>query len=95
MIMIIATTTLKPGCKEDYLVLAKELVEKSRQEEGCLSYRLFESQSDPNGVVIVEEWKDEQAIAQHNASEHFTRIVPQFDNYRTGPFDVTLYNQIV
>jgi quinol monooxygenase YgiN len=39
----------------------------------------------------MECWKDQEAIDIHNATEHFTRIVPQFAALFDGPEDVKLY----
>jgi quinol monooxygenase YgiN len=37
MIKIVAKSVIKDGQKDIYLQLTKELIEKSRQEEGCIS----------------------------------------------------------
>lgn len=77
MIRIIARSTIKEGKREEFLSLVKELVEKSRAEEGNVYYDLCEDINNPNVLTFIEAWKDQNAIQIHNASEHFTRIVPQ------------------
>lgn len=76
MIKIVAVSTLKPGVLQDYLQAAAELIEKSNQEEGCISYQIYQDKNDETKVAMFEEWKDEEAIELHNNSEHFTRICP-------------------
>lgn len=94
MIKIVAVNTLKPGVLQDYLKAVAELVEKSNQEEGCISYQIYQDKNDESKVAMLEEWKDEEAIALHNASEHFTRICPQLSQYCVGETVVNFYKEI-
>lgn len=94
MIKIVAKSVLKDGKKETYLQLTKELIEKSRQEAGCISYSLFQDINDDFVVTFIEEWKDEEAINLHNNSEHFKRIVPLLADLRIGNGEVNLYKEI-
>ena len=43
MIKIVAKNTVKKENKADFINTAKELIEKSMAEEGCISYTLNES----------------------------------------------------
>lgn len=92
MIQILARHVIKPACLEAYHTLAAELVEKSRAEAGCVSYASVQSKDDPRVHVFVECWKDQAAIDAHNASEHFTRIIPQFTELFDEADQVTLYD---
>ncbi|NRT37251.1 quinol monooxygenase YgiN [Clostridium beijerinckii] len=94
MIKIVAKSVIKTEQIEKYLTLAKELVDKSRKEEGCISYSLFQDINDSSIFTFIEEWKDEKAINLHNNSEHFTRIVPLLDELRVGNGEVNLYKEI-
>ncbi|NSB12756.1 putative quinol monooxygenase [Clostridium beijerinckii] len=94
MIKIVAKSVIKNEQIEKYLKLAKELVDKSRKEEGCISYGLFQDINDSSIFTFIEEWKDEEAINLHNNSEHFTRIVPLLGELRVGNGEVNLYKEI-
>ena len=72
-----ASRVVRAEAVDQYEALARELVEKSQAEPGCVSYTLNRSLSDPRVHTMLEVWKDQAAIDAHNASEHFTRIVPQ------------------
>ena len=78
MIITIARQLIKPECLEEYHRLARELTEKSTAEQGCVSYHSVQAEDDLRVHLFVECWKDQQAIDYHGATEHFTRIVPQF-----------------
>lgn len=82
MIKIVLKFKLKPGVKEEYLQVMSELLTKTRQEDGCLAYDLFEDAKDPLTLSLIEEWRDDEALRLHNETEHFTRIVPKLREYR-------------
>ncbi len=62
---------------EKFIALAAELVEKSQKEPGNIYYHLTVSKKDPCCLTFLECWQDKAAIAYHNETEHFTRILPQ------------------
>ena len=76
MIHILASFEVKNDKLSDFIKLCNELIKESRAEEGCVSYHLQQNTEKENHLVFVEEWKSNEAIEKHNASEHFTRIVP-------------------
>lgn len=93
MIKIVAKNTVKKENKADFINTAKELVEKSRAEEGCISYTLNES-LDGKYLTFIEEWKDKKSIEMHNNSEHFKSIVQKLSQFKEGDMDVVLYKEI-
>lgn len=93
MIRIVARFKLKPGVREEYLPMAKELVRLTLQEEGCIAYALFEDLHDPDVVAVLEEWRDEAAVVSHNKSPHVLSIVPKLRPYRLES-DVRLYRPL-
>ena len=94
MIKIVAVNTLKEGKKEEFIKTAQELIKKSREEEGNISYSLFEDIKNENILAFIEEWKDMDAIDFHNNTEHFKRIVPMLAEFKEGPSKVTLYKEV-
>ncbi|RII36416.1 antibiotic biosynthesis monooxygenase [Clostridium chromiireducens] len=94
MIKIVAKSVIKTEEKDNYLQLAKDLIDKSRQESGCISYSLFQDINDESVITFIEEWQDQKAIELHNSSEHFKRIVPLLGEYRIGNGEVNLYKEI-
>ena len=77
MIKIYAERTVKPENIEAYKKLGLQLVKASQAEEGCISYTLNQCLEDPCVFAFIETWKDRDAINYHNATEHFTTLVPQ------------------
>ncbi len=77
MIKIIANLYLKPECVNDAMPILKELVQKSRAEDGNVFYDLHVNKKDNTHLIFLEGWRDSEAIKTHNASEHFTTLLPQ------------------
>jgi quinol monooxygenase YgiN len=94
MIKVVARNYLKEGVKDDVLKLADELIDKTRQEQGCISYELFQSKSDPNEVTFIETWESSEALNAHTKTEHFTRIVPQIGEYQAKNSPIDVYDLI-
>lgn len=94
MIRIISKNPIKAEKKDEFIKLTKELIQKSRKEDGCIAYHLFEDVNDPLILTFVEDWRDQEAINNHNNSEHFKRIVPQFPEFRSGEKELNIYKEI-
>jgi quinol monooxygenase YgiN len=94
MITIIAKNTLKPGSAQAFAAVAQPLIVASQAEPGCIAYDLYADVNDPNVLTFIEQWQDEAAIAAHNASAHFTSIVPQLGEFAAGEMDVRLYHKL-
>ena len=94
MIKIVAKNYVKPECVQAFKDTAKELIEKSRAEEGNIFYTLNVSVNDPSTLVFIENWKDQAAIEFHNKSEHFTGIVPKLGQLCAREGEVELFVEI-
>ena len=71
MIYVIASITLKPGMRAEFVKKANELVvPQTNAEAGCIDYDLTESSADPNLAVFVERWETREALAAHLEAEH-------------------------
>ena len=77
MIKIIAKLMIAEDKIDSFKAAATELVTKSRAEEGNVFYTLNASTSNPCQMAFVECWKDQNTIDFHNATEHFTGILPK------------------
>lgn len=77
VIIIHAHLFVKPAYTEDFLKAAQPLVAASQAEEGNISYELFRHTTNPGEFIVVEEWKDLEAIDFHNQTPHFTGFFAQ------------------
>ena len=95
MIKIVAKQTVQEGKVEEFLATAKELVEKSRAEEGNVYYTLNQSRTDPNQLAFLECWKDEAAIAAHNEAEHFKHFLPLLGALCEGEMSIDVFDEVI
>ena len=70
MMYVVATTMVKPECREAFIAGAKECVAATRQEQGCISYENHTSIHDPNLFVVVERWASREDLNAHGRSPH-------------------------
>lgn len=77
MLKLIASNHIRKDALAEFLPLAKELIAKSRAEEGSISYTVNVSLDNSRLFTFVEVWKDQPAFDTHSQSEHFTRIFPK------------------
>lgn len=63
--------------RDAFLEIAKELVAASQKEEGCIAYDIFESSTRPEVLMFCETWASDAALAAHEATTHFTSLVPK------------------
>ncbi|MDR3312970.1 MAG: antibiotic biosynthesis monooxygenase [Oscillospiraceae bacterium] len=94
MITIVAKNIVKPGEAEAFKRTVQPLIAASQAEAGCIAYNLYEDVTDPNTLTFIEQWRDEAAIAEHNASAHFTGIVPLLAGYAAAEGEVRLYKLV-
>ncbi len=94
MIRVVFKTKLKSDVKVgEYLNLAQRLVEETRKEEGCLMYTLHEDLNDPFVLMTLEEWENQEALEQHNQSEHVLTIVPELKKMRESQ-EINIYKEV-
>lgn len=94
MIKIVAKNIVKKDKIEEFINLAKTLVELTNQkDEGCISYDLYQDFNNPQILTFIEEWESPAALEKHMAADHFKEIVPKFGAFADGPEEVHLYQK--
>jgi quinol monooxygenase YgiN len=57
--------------RERVAELLTSLASASRQEPGCVNYVPHFVDGEPDTVVIYEQYRDQQSLDAHRASQHF------------------------
>ena len=73
MISFTVRMRFRPEDREDIAAILRELAPLSREEPGCVSYIPHTVETDPDIVVIYEQYRDGEAVDAHRASPHFAR----------------------
>ena len=92
MIYVIAESVLKPGCREEFIRLAKANIPTVRAEKGCISYDLnadctegpAAANAKANVLTFVECWESLEALQAHLAAPHMKAFVEKVRPLREG-----------
>ena len=80
MIIVHGTIPLRPDCRERAIELAREMAVATREEIGCISYEFYVGLSDPNTLMLFQEWERMEALMGHFQTDHmdvFLRELPE------------------
>jgi len=78
VIYVVATLTVKPETRAEFIAAATACIKETRKEPGNIAYDLHESVTDPAKMVFVEQWADRAALGAHfavPASRDFVRAL--------------------
>ncbi|MDN4525725.1 putative quinol monooxygenase [Fictibacillus fluitans] len=92
MILIHAKMFVNPVKEEEFLAEVQQLISASQEEGGNVSYDLYKDTVEDSAYMMVENWKDLEAVDAHNKSSHFTEFVGKAQNYLIRPLDVKVFN---
>ncbi|WP_010632542.1 putative quinol monooxygenase [Sporolactobacillus vineae] len=92
MKIIHATFTVKPDFREIFLSETVPLIAGSQMEPGNLSYHLYQEITDPDMFIMVEEWKDQQAVDMHHQAPYFTRFNVRTESFFCEPTQVSVFD---
>jgi quinol monooxygenase YgiN len=93
MIHVLATIKLAEGGREEFLKAFRELVPLVQAEEGCIEYgpaidveTTLPAQQPlgENAVMVIEKWRDADALADHLAAPHMLEYRKQVKDLVLG-----------
>jgi quinol monooxygenase YgiN len=90
---IAVTTTLlaKPGEEKALMEVLEALAEAVRREEGCLLYEPVRSAHRPERFLVIERYRDAQALVDHVNAAHFREALPGLMDRLASTPDQALY----
>jgi quinol monooxygenase YgiN len=85
MIVLVLKLEVHQGKKEEFIEIAKRMVEGSQKEAGNIEYNLYEELDEPNTVAFIEKWKDQEAMDLHERMEYFTNNIGKLKSLCAKP----------
>jgi len=76
-IHVFATWKVKEGETDTVLNLLKTVHTETIKEEGNLFYKIHQSTTDTNILVLFEGYTNDAAVAEHRNSSHYQDVVVQ------------------
>lgn len=92
-IRVVAKDVLKEGKAAAFFAEAKELVEKTRLEKGCLFYDIWTNKENANEIAFLEGWESQEALDAHMKAEHFVRVCAKLEAFKAKPTDIAVYKK--
>ena len=85
MLVFNVTFRCKPGTREEFLarVRAEGLDTACRAEEGNLQYDYYLSVDRGEDLLLIEKWKDADAVRAHAGQKHMARFEELKSEYVT------------
>lgn len=71
IVTIMANLTVKEECLDIVKQELLKMIAPTRQEPGCLEYRLHQDNTNPTVFVFYENWQDMDSFEQHMVTPHF------------------------
>ena len=84
-IILLVTYTAKPGKRQEYLheLTDTGILQKVREENGCLGYDFYESAEQEDTLLLVEEWQDADSQKLHLEQPHMKKAMAIKEKYIT------------
>ena len=95
MLVVYAKCIVSAQNVDEFLSLAKELVNETRKEESNISYELIKEKGDKSLYAFLEKWPNKEALDLHMETSHFTRLIPQIEKVVIGSVDIAVHDLIV
>jgi len=85
MIVLVLKIEIQEGKKDEFIKIAKLMVEGSQLEAGNIEYNVYEELDEPNTVAFIEKWKNQDALDLHEKMEHFTNNIGKLKSLCAKP----------
>lgn len=94
MIAVIAKLPVQDGKKDEALDAVKELMDGVAKEEGTVFYSVNASEKDPNTLIMIERYRDREALDAHGATPHFKDFMGKAAGFLAGKPEITVYEEL-
>ena len=91
MIIVHGTFPLKPALRAEALELMRRMSVASRSEFGCVSYEFYIGLSDPNTLLLFQEWESVEALQGHFETEHMEEFLKALPDVLDGDVSTRRY----
>ena len=91
MIVVQSIFHLASDSRRDAIKLMRNMVRLCRLEHGCISYEYFEGISNPNQVILMQEWEDADCLQEHYQTDHMEHFLRKLRDYLVSPVEPSSY----
>jgi quinol monooxygenase YgiN len=91
VIVVVGRVRTDAERRERLIEIGQTVARASREEAGCLSYRVCEDTEVENDFVFVEEWQDDAALQAHFATPHIAAFMGAIQEAIVAPPEVKFH----
>jgi quinol monooxygenase YgiN len=91
MVVAIGRVRTDPERRTELIRIGQRVAAASREEAGCIDYRIYQDTGDENEFVFVEEWRSEDALQQHFGTSHVAEFMAAIRDVIVAPPDVKFH----
>jgi quinol monooxygenase YgiN len=95
MIVVTGRVQIPGERREQFVAISTEMCAASREDDGCVGYRVYEDLEQPNRFVFIEEWRDDEALQSHFAQPHTGRFMGALVPMLAAPADALFHTVAV
>ena len=89
--VINARIIVKSEAIEQFLTLAKTMVEKSNSEQGCSIYKLYQEVGNSRSFIFYEVYENQDAVNTHNSTLYFKTFIEQISELASDKPQVDVF----
>ena len=71
------------------------IADKIRNIEGCLRYDYFYPADDPEGLLLIDEWADQEALNRYHSSPVMKEAAALREKYKLGGRQVRVFHPVM
>jgi quinol monooxygenase YgiN len=94
LMYVVTHVDVPPPRREETELLLRSLAERSRNDDGNVRYDVFQQTSRTNHFTVFAVWKDDKALASHDAQEHTRQLREALGPMLGAPYDERLYDML-
>jgi quinol monooxygenase YgiN len=90
-ILVTARIHARPDSRDELVRLLVDVRDATLAEDGCESYGYYAAVDDPNQIVAVEEWRDQEALTAHFGTPHVARLMAEAPGLLTAAPEIVAH----
>ncbi|MCI0754575.1 putative quinol monooxygenase [Teichococcus vastitatis] len=85
MLHVIAEFTARSGQEDALRQALRDVLAPTRAEDGCHEYTLLADSTQPDHLILREQWRDDAALDAHFGQPHMKQLIARFDELLATP----------
>jgi quinol monooxygenase YgiN len=91
MIVVTARVRIPAEAAERFAEVSTRMCSRSREEQGCRSYRVYADLEQPSRYLFLEEWEDDVSLQRHFTEPHTQAFLADLGRLLAEPADALFH----